>query len=119
MDGGDDALFAVAEDEVAELAHDLGDKILFGQIAELVAALKFKEGGTIEAELGHGGDLRRAEVLAKEHTEHRRHLRIVKHRIAKAHTGVSASGVDEKPLGFALLAVLASFTAEDEEDRLL
>ena len=96
LEDTDHLIVAVTQNQIAVLAHDLGNQVLLRFEAHFVVRLKGEASGTLKAELGNADQLGAAEMLAQSHTEHRRNRRVFRlfRRYAKPRRG--GTRIDKK-----------------------
>ena len=79
----EDAPLAVRQDEVRIAAHDLEDQVLLRGAAHLVGTVEREVDEPLHPRLRDRGELPADEVLAQQHTEHRRLRRIFLRDVGK------------------------------------
>lgn len=88
---------AADEDDVRLAAEHLDNKLLFDRRAEFVPAVKVEHEHTLKIGLRDGRNARTDEMLAQEHTEHRRFGGVFKRAAREMHTRAADAAVHEQP----------------------
>ena len=87
---------AADEDDVRLAAEHLDNKLLFDRRAEFITPVEVEDEHALKIRLGNARDARTDEVLAQEHTEHRRFGGIFKCAARKMHTRAADAAVHEQ-----------------------
>ena len=85
------------EDEVGIPPHDLAGKRQEHPVSQFIRTLKIQKQDAFQSILPHRHQLAAAQVLAQEHTEHRRRRRIFDRDLCQMDPGAVAGGADEDP----------------------
>ena len=84
------------EDHVGLAAEHLHNKLLFHRRAHFVARVEVQNQQPLKVRLHERFDPRADKVLAQQHTEHRRLLRVFKAPLRQMHARAADAAVDEK-----------------------
>ena len=88
---------AADEDDVRLAAEHLDNKLLFDRRAEFIPPVEVEHEHTLKIRLRNSRDARTDEMLAQEHTEHRRFGGVFKRAAREMHTRAAHTAVHEQP----------------------
>ena len=96
MGAGDDDVLRPHQNQIGHPAHHLADQPFFRRHAQLVQRCKAQLQQALVLRLGHAEDPAAGHLLAQQHTEHGRRLRIIKFFLGQVDSG-GIAGAQKQP----------------------